>query len=75
MAGFKYSINENGEVWFCESDVAKALGYSNTRDAIIRHCRGVVKRDTHTDSGMQEMSFIIHPNLPHEKIAYYNADA
>ena len=30
--------------YVCASDVAKALGYSNTRDAISRHCRGVVKR-------------------------------
>ena len=30
---------------FCGKDVAKALGYENPRDAIRRHCRGVVKRD------------------------------
>ena len=52
------TIEENGAVMFCGSDVAKALGYSNPRDAISRHCRGVVKRDTPTESGMQEMSFI-----------------
>lgn len=27
------------------SDVAKALGYSNVSDAILRHCRWVVKHD------------------------------
>ena len=40
------TIEENGAVMFCGSDVAKALGYSNPRDAISRHCKGVVKRDT-----------------------------
>ena len=50
------TIEENGAVMFCGSDVAKALGYSNPRDAISRHCRGVVKRDTPTESGTQEES-------------------
>lgn len=57
------TIEENGAVLFCGSDVAKALGYSNPRDAISRHCRGVVKRDTPTESGMQEMSFIPESDL------------
>ena len=39
------TIEEDGKILFCASDVAKALGYSNPRDAISRHCRGVVKRD------------------------------
>ena len=38
-------IEENGKYLFCGTDVAAALGYSNPRDAIIRHCRCVVKRD------------------------------
>ena len=57
------TIEENGAVMFCGSDVAKALGYSNPRDAISRHCKGVVKRDTPTESGMQEMSFIPESDL------------
>lgn len=28
---------ENGETWFCAKDVADALGYNNTRDAVRRH--------------------------------------
>lgn len=40
------TIQENGEVLFCGADIAKALGYSNTRDALSRHCKGVVKCDT-----------------------------
>lgn len=57
------TLEEDGKVLFCGNDVAKALGYSNPRDAISRHCRGVVKRDTPTDSGKQEMSFIPEGDL------------
>lgn len=57
------TLEENGAVLFCGSDVAKALGYSNPRDALSRHCKGVVKRDTPTESGIQEMSFIPEPDL------------
>ena len=39
------TLEEDGKVLFCGKDVAKALGYSNPRDALSRHCRGVVKRD------------------------------
>lgn len=39
------TITENGRTLFCGTDIARALGYSNPRDAISRHCRGVVKRD------------------------------
>lgn len=29
----------DGKVMFCGADVAKALGYSNTRDALTKHCK------------------------------------
>ena len=45
------TIQKNGEVLFCGADIAKALGYSNTRDALSRHCKGVVKCDTPTNGG------------------------
>ena len=48
----------DGKVLFCGRDIAAALGYSNTRDALNRHCKGVVKRDTLTAGGEQELSFI-----------------
>lgn len=38
-------IEEDGKVLFCAVDIARALGYSNTRDATGRHCKGVVKCD------------------------------
>lgn len=49
---------ENGCVVFCGSDIAKALGYRNVSDALIRHCRGIVKHDTLTNGGVQALSFI-----------------
>ena len=48
----------DGKPYFVASDVATALGYATPRDAISRHCKGVVKRDTPTSSGIQSMSYI-----------------
>lgn len=57
------TMEVENEILFCASDVAKALGYLNERDAILRHCRGVVKHDTPTSSGIQEMSYIKEPDV------------
>lgn len=66
-------IEENGKYLFCGSDIAKALGYSNSRKALIDHCKGVTKRDTLTAGGTQQLSFIpegdvyrliVHSKLP-----------
>ena len=51
-------IYEDGKVLFGASDTAKALGYKNITDAICRHCKGVVKRDTLTKGGKQKINFI-----------------
>lgn len=48
----------DGKTYFVGYDVAKALGYSNTRDAISRHCKGVVIHDIPTNGGVQSMSVI-----------------
>ena len=55
----------DGEVSFCGSDAAKALGYENTRDALIRHCKneGVVNHDILTNGGTQQAKFISEGNL------------
>lgn len=50
------TLDEEGKVLFCASDVAKALGYSNAPDAVKRHCRYIVKRD------------IPHPQAPDKTI-------
>ena len=66
-------IEEDGKYLFCGADVAKALGYANSRKALIDHCKGVTKRDTLTAGGMQQLSFIpegdvyrliVHSKLP-----------
>ena len=48
----------DGKPYFCGKDVAIILGYVNFRDALARHCKGVVKHDSPTESGDQEMSYI-----------------
>lgn len=66
-------IEDQGRLLFCGIDVAAALGYSNPRDALRRHCKGVVKHDTLTAGGLQSLSFIpegdvyrliVHSRLP-----------
>ena len=39
------TVEIDSKPYFVASDVAKALGYVNDRDAISRHCRWVVKHD------------------------------
>lgn len=54
------TIDLNGVIYFVGKDVAEALGYANTRDAIARHVdeEDVVKHDTLTTQGIQKMLFI-----------------
>ncbi|HCL03814.1 MAG TPA: hypothetical protein DHW61_15645 [Lachnoclostridium phytofermentans] len=49
---------ENGKIYFCGSDVARALGYARPNEAITRHCKGTLKRSIPTTSGRQEMLVI-----------------
>ena len=48
----------DGKPYFPATACAKALGYANTKDAIIRHCKGVVKHDLPTKGGIQAINFI-----------------
>lgn len=57
------TVEIDGKPYFVAVDVAKSLGYSNSRDAISRHCKGVVKHDTPTSSGNQSMSYINEGDL------------
>lgn len=52
------TIEIDGKPYFLANDVATALGYKNTNDAVSRHCKGVVKHDTPTNSGIQSISYI-----------------
>lgn len=57
---------ENGQILFCGSDAAKALGYANTRDALTKHCvrDGVAFRDVIDSIGRkQRTKFITEGNL------------
>lgn len=54
---------DNGVVLFCASDVAKALGYTNAPDAVSRHCRAIVKRDTPIGGKIQGINFIPESDL------------
>jgi prophage antirepressor-like protein len=64
----------DGTEWWVARDVATALGYKNTHDAIKKHCRGVAKRDPlETSGGVQKVRvinegdvfrLIVHSPLP-----------
>lgn len=54
---------DDGDSLFVARDVAEALGYANPRDAIGRHCRGVVKRDIPSASGVQSYSVLREPDV------------
>ena len=56
----------DGKVLFSGADVAKSLGYSNARDALLRHCKedGVVKHDIIDSMGRtQQAKFITEGNV------------
>lgn len=58
------TIYEDGTILFCGSDVAKALGYKDTINAMKQHCRGVVKRHTTDSIGReQDANFIPESDL------------
>lgn len=58
------TIVEDDKVLFCGSDVAKALGYSNTRDAVGKYCKNstlikdLVNREVNNKGGIQTMLYI-----------------
>lgn len=65
-------LYEDGKPLFSGSDVCKALGYSNQRDALTRHCKGVVKRDILTKGGNQQANFLpegdVYRLITHSKL-------
>lgn len=44
--------------YFCASDVAKALGYTNPNKAVNDHCRAITKRSTPISGKNQDINFI-----------------
>lgn len=72
ILSFTYEANtnirtttEDGTPFFCANDVATTLGYSDPKDALARHCRGVVKHYPIIDSlgRTQEARFITEGDL------------
>lgn len=53
----------DGKGYFPATRCAKALGYKNARDAILRHCKEVVKHDTLTEGGTQKVGYITEGDL------------
>lgn len=54
---------EDGKVLFCGKDVAAALNYVSTANAISAHCKGVTEIMTPTAGGKQMMKFITEGDL------------
>ena len=59
------SVEIDGEPWLVGKDVATALGYSNTKDALARHVDDEDRRGSRipTTSGAQEMTIINESGL------------
>ncbi len=57
------TIEEEGKIYFCGSDIAKSLGYIEPHKAISRHCKGGMKRTIPTTSGKQEMMVITEGDI------------
>ena len=57
------TIDDNGKILFCGSDVAKALGYAIPSKAVNAHCKGVSKMEVPTRGGIQQMLFIPEGDL------------
>lgn len=58
------TIEHDGTVLFCGRDVATALGYANTKDALARHCKGVANHyPLQTPGGTQDARFITEGDL------------
>lgn len=49
--------------YFVASDIAKALGYSNPRDAVSRHCKSWKYITIQTNGGNQKLKFIDEENV------------
>lgn len=53
----------DGKEYFPATQCAAILGYANTKDAVLRHCKGVVKRDLPTNGGIQAVNYIPEGDL------------
>lgn len=52
------TVEVDGKPYFCGSDIAEALGYSNPNKAVRDHCRAITKCSTPISGKMQEVNYI-----------------
>lgn len=58
------TVETDSKVFFCNRDVSTAFGYANTKDALSRHCKKVVKHyPLDTAGGTQQARFITEGDL------------
>lgn len=66
------TVDIDNKIYFCGSDVAKALGYSRPADAITSHCKGVCVLPTPSAGGVQKTKFIsegdVYRLIAHSKL-------
>lgn len=56
------TVQENGKILFCGSDVAKALGYARPQNAVENHCRYALKKGVpHPQSPNKVIDMIFIP--------------
>lgn len=53
----------DGKEWFPATQCAKILGYAKPANAILTHCKGVLKMGTPTNGGIQEVNYIPEGDL------------
>lgn len=58
VLGAVRTVVDDGKVLFVANDVAKALGYQHTTDAITTHCKGVRLMHTLSNDGFHQIAFI-----------------
>ena len=51
-------VKINSKLYIVGNDIAKALGYSNTRDPIGKYCRNILSKNILTSGGRQKMNII-----------------
>ena len=56
-------IEKDNEPWFVAKDVAGALGYVDTINAVKQHCKGVVKYHLRSGGQIRQMSIIPEADL------------
>lgn len=56
-------IEKDGESWFVAKDVAELLGYSNSRDAINKHCKAKASVAFHDGSQSRNITIIPERDL------------